>query len=144
MFEAVLNPNNQDLSQNVTINEPNGLPTTDFDIPNVQENGENSTSEHDNTLIDTNDAELEWDIEELNDFRSQNDYLFDVTPIIQDMNTSFENNLDELNTQDAEEILQEIENSTYVPNYYYQQQLNKANSDRSPYNLRTRNRINYA
>ena len=60
------------------------------------------------------------------------------------MNTSFENNLDELNTQDAEEILQEIENSTYVPNYYYQQQLNKANSDRSPYNLRTRNRINYA
>ncbi len=34
--------------------------------------------------------------------------LFDVTPIIQDIGVSFEDNLDELNTQEAEEIYQEI------------------------------------
>ncbi len=88
-----------------------------------------------------NENELEWDIEGCGDLQSQDDYLFDATPIIQDICASFDANLRDLSVQDAEEIEYA---SNYAPNYYYQRRIAQDNDNRSPYQLRPRNRVNYA
>jgi hypothetical protein len=50
-------------------------------------------------------------------------------------------NRHDLSVQDAEEILNEIENaSDYAPNYYYQRRIAQDNDIRSPYLLRPRDK----
>jgi hypothetical protein len=76
---------------------------------------------------------MKTDIEGFDDLQSQDDYLFDATPIIQDISASFDANLGDLSVQDADDILNEIENaSNYAPNYYYQRRIAQDNDTRSP------------